>query len=91
MTVLVEGKAGPGDLPAANISSWEHGLIRSASALGQANAGHRADEFLVARSQADAPDIDGRVYVAGNAAVGQFARVRIIGHTDYDLVARVLA
>jgi len=43
--------------------------------------------FLVARGEADAPDIDGRVYVRGNLPLGEFARVKIIGHTDYDLIA----
>ena len=43
--------------------------------------------FLVARGEADAPDIDGRVYVRGKLPVGEFARVKIIGHTDYDLIA----
>ena len=36
---------------------------------------------------ADAPDIDGRIYIRGNAPKGEFVRVRVIGHTTYDLVA----
>ena len=43
--------------------------------------------FQVARGAADAPDIDGRVYVRGKLPVGEFAQVKIIGHTDYDLIA----
>ena len=43
--------------------------------------------YLVARGEADAPDIDGRVYIRGKLPVGEFARVKIIGHTDYDLIA----
>ncbi len=43
--------------------------------------------FLVARAEGDAPDIDGRVYVRGHLPVGEFAKVRVIGHTDYDLIA----
>ena len=43
--------------------------------------------YLVARGEADAPDIDGRVYVRGKLPLGEFARVKIIGHTDYDLIA----
>jgi ribosomal protein S12 methylthiotransferase len=43
--------------------------------------------FLVARGEADAPDIDGRVYVRGRLPLGEFAEVKVIGHTDYDLVA----
>ena len=43
--------------------------------------------LLVARGEADAPDIDGRVYMRGQLPLGEFARVRVIGHTDYDLIA----
>jgi ribosomal protein S12 methylthiotransferase len=45
------------------------------------------DEAGVARSEADAPDIDGRVYVPRGLAVGEFAEVTINGHHDYDLLA----
>ncbi len=41
---------------------------------------------LVGRSQADAPDIDGRVVVEGDdVVVGEFADVRITGASEYDL------
>jgi ribosomal protein S12 methylthiotransferase len=43
--------------------------------------------YLVARGEADAPDIDGRVYVRGKLPVGKFAQVKVVGHTDYDLIA----
>jgi ribosomal protein S12 methylthiotransferase len=45
------------------------------------------DEAGVARGEADAPDIDGRVYVPRELPVGQFATVTINGHHDYDLLA----
>lgn len=45
--------------------------------------------ILVARGEADAPDIDGRVYVRGDAPLGQFAQVRVVAHTDYDLIAEI--
>jgi ribosomal protein S12 methylthiotransferase len=45
------------------------------------------DEPGVARGEADAPDIDGRVYVPRELPVGAFARVTINGHHDYDLIA----
>jgi ribosomal protein S12 methylthiotransferase len=45
------------------------------------------DEAGVARGEADAPDIDGRVYVPRNLPVGSFATVTINGHHDYDLLA----
>ena len=81
--VLVEGEASAKELKSARISSWEHGLIRDADEHARQLKGR----YLVARSQADAPDIDGRVYVRGKLPIGGFARVKVIGHTDYDLVA----
>lgn len=46
------------------------------------------DRDGVARGQWDAPDIDGRVLLPpGSATPGQFARVKIIGALDYDLLA----
>jgi ribosomal protein S12 methylthiotransferase len=45
------------------------------------------DEVGVARGEADAPDIDGRVYVPRGLKVGSFAEVTINGHHDYDLLA----
>ncbi|MBK7997496.1 MAG: 30S ribosomal protein S12 methylthiotransferase RimO [Verrucomicrobia bacterium] len=81
--VLIEREANAKELTGANISSWEHGLIREADA----HAAQLKGRYLLARGEADAPDIDGRVYVRGKLAVGQFARVKVIGHTDYDLIA----
>ena len=83
LIVLTEGEATGKQLEKASVSSWEHGLIRSAEEPHQ----HLRGKFLVARGEADAPDIDGRVFVRGKLPVGEFARVRIIGHTDYDLLA----
>ncbi len=82
--VLVEGKASAKQLAAANVSSWEHGLIREAETR---NAELGARNYLIARGEADAPDIDGRVYLRGKLPVGEFARVTVVGHTDYDLIA----
>jgi ribosomal protein S12 methylthiotransferase len=85
--VLVEGRADEKQLRQANISSWEHGLMRE---HGRKKIGDRKSEignYLVARGEADAPDIDGRVYVRGELPLGTFAKVKIIGHTDYDLIA----
>ncbi len=45
------------------------------------------DEAGVARGEADAPDIDGRVYIPKELKVGSFASVTINGHHDYDLLA----
>jgi ribosomal protein S12 methylthiotransferase len=83
LKVLVEGAASAKALQQANISSWEHGLIRE----NDAGTKQLKGDYLVARGEADAPDIDGRVYIRGRLPIGDFARVKIIGHTDYDLIA----
>jgi len=87
LKVLVEGEASAKDLRNANVSSWEHGLVRG----GEMNADQLKGRYLVARGEADAPDIDGRVYVRGHLPVGGFATVKITGHTDYDLIAEPTA
>ena len=45
------------------------------------------EEPGVARGEADAPDIDGRVYVPRELPVGEFASVKINASRDYDLLA----
>jgi ribosomal protein S12 methylthiotransferase len=107
--VLVEGHANEEQLRQANVSSWEHGFLRekqtfnpSAFASGYGVTAPKRSEggqlstlnYLIARGEADAPDIDGRVYVRGKLrpreAVlppGEFARVKVVGHTDHDLIA----
>ena len=45
------------------------------------------EEPGVARGEADAPDIDGRVYLPITVPVGEFAEVRITGFENYDLLA----
>ena len=82
--VLIEGEANAKQLQGANVSSWEHGLMREKETL---NAQLSTLNYLVARGEADAPDIDGRVYVRGKLPVGKFAQVKVVGHTDYDLIA----
>jgi ribosomal protein S12 methylthiotransferase len=81
--VLVEKEATAKELKNAKVSSWEHGLIRGHDQY----QGQLRGRFLVARGEADAPDIDGRVYVRGQLPLGEFTRVKIVGHTDYDLIA----
>jgi ribosomal protein S12 methylthiotransferase len=81
--VLVERPAHSHELESASVTSWEHGLIRASRDLPA--IGERG--YWLARGEADAPDIDGRVYVRGRVAQGDFARVKVIGHTDYDLIA----
>ena len=83
LRVLIENEATAKELKSARISSWEHGLIRG----HDAHASKLRGRYLVARGEADAPDIDGRVYVRADLPKGKFAQVKIIGHTDYDLIA----
>lgn len=83
LRVLVESEASAKELAAARLSSWEHGLIRGKDE----HTNQLRGKYLVARGEADAPDIDGRVYVRGRLPLGEFAQVKVIGHTDYDLIA----
>lgn len=85
--VLVEGVADAKQIQCANVSSWEHGLVREHESQ---NSKLKAQNYLVARGEADAPDIDGRVYIRGKLPIGRFARVKVIGHTDYDLIAEAV-
>lgn len=81
--VLVEKAAEAKELKQARVGSWEHGMIR-----GRDNHhGCLKGTFMLARGEADAPDIDGRVYVHGELPVGEFAFVKVVAHTDYDLIA----
>jgi ribosomal protein S12 methylthiotransferase len=91
LKVLVEGRATGQQLRQANVVSAEHGLVREPAIQ---DSKFKIQNYQVARGEADAPDIDGRIYVRGRPRahgaalpVGEFARVRIVGHTDYDLVA----
>jgi ribosomal protein S12 methylthiotransferase len=53
--------------------------------------GHRLklllDEPLIARTEADAPDVDGRVILSAPGAVGEFTWRTITGARGYDLLA----
>ena len=74
--VLVEKEATAHELKGARISSWEHGLMRGADeGLGELNKG----KYWMARGEADAPDIDGRVYVkaGGKSPKPKFSGRRI--------------
>ena len=81
--MLIEKKAYAEEFQKATMISWEHGHIRSGEGNGVVDIG----PCLIARGEADAPDIAGRVLVRGDVPLGQFADVRITGHTDYDLIA----
>jgi ribosomal protein S12 methylthiotransferase len=47
------------------------------------------DSPTVARGEADAPDIDGRILLTRPATVGEFVEVEITGAQVYDLIGRV--
>jgi ribosomal protein S12 methylthiotransferase len=51
----------------------------------------QGDDGAIARSYADAPEIDGLVRIRGdgasNVAVGELCRVRIVDSDEYDLSA----
>ena len=89
LKVLVENEANAKQLKSARIHSWEHGLIREQDR----HVGQLRGRYLIARGEADAPDIDGRVYLRAKgetmSPVGEFAQVKVIGHTDYDLIAEL--
>ena len=84
LKVIAEKMATDKLLKAADVRSWEYGLARDGNCKGPKLA---ADQYTVARGEADAPDIDGRIYVRGELPLGDFSWVSIIGHTDYDLIA----
>jgi ribosomal protein S12 methylthiotransferase len=48
------------------------------------------EQPLVARGEADAPDIDGRILLKKPAPVGEFVNVRVTGTQVYDLVGEVI-
>ncbi|HEY5754098.1 MAG TPA: 30S ribosomal protein S12 methylthiotransferase RimO [Chthoniobacterales bacterium] len=48
------------------------------------------DEPLVARSEADAPDVDARILLTSPAEVGAFVNVKVTGTQVYDLVGEVV-
>ena len=86
--VLVEGEANAKQLESANVGSWEHGLLRERESRHLSPVTRHC---LVGRGEADAPDIDGRVFIRvpqGGMLIGEFAKVKIVGHTDYDLIAK---
>ncbi len=85
----------PGQVPDAEKERRWHRLMalqrRIAEAVSRAQVGKTlkvlVEEPGVARGEADAPDIDGRVYVPKNLRVGEFANVVVTGFHDYDLLS----
>ncbi len=85
----------PDQIPAKVKEARWHRLMalqhRIAGEVSQAWVGKRfkvlVEEPGVARGEADAPDIDGRVYVPRSLPVSEFATVTINAYRDYDLLA----
>ena len=76
------------ELAAAQVGRVLRVLVEGrATARDLEQMGRSSDGWMVARGEADAPDIDGRVYLRGRRPAGKFTRVLITGHTDYDLLA----
>lgn len=48
------------------------------------------DGTLVCRSMYESPDVDGEILVKGEAPIGSFIHVRIIGCDEYDLIAEIV-
>jgi ribosomal protein S12 methylthiotransferase len=86
LKVLVEGAASANQLEKASIRSWEHGFLRENDKVKIAGRKSQIGSMMVARGEADAPDIDGRIYIRSKLPAGEFANVKIVGHTDYDLI-----
>ena len=53
--------------------------------------GRDLDQRTVARSERDAPEVDGVVMIRGNLPLGQMTQVRVTGAGDYDLEAEPVA
>lgn len=54
------------------------------------------ENYFVCRSYAEAPDVDGRIYIkideksADKIIVGEYSKVKIVDYNDYDLFAEVM-
>jgi ribosomal protein S12 methylthiotransferase len=58
--------------------------------LAEAKQGRKKTVIALARSAADAPEIDGLVQIAdgGHLSPGTFAKVKIEAATEHDLIGR---
>lgn len=54
------------------------------------------DKYFICRSECEAPDVDGRIYLkineenANKVIVGDFTKVKIIDYNEYDLFAKLI-
>lgn len=85
----------PGHIPARTKEArWKKAMAlqrRIALAQTESAAGRRLRVLVetpgVARSEADAPEVDAKVFVPKNLPVGQFAEVTVTAAKEYDLIA----
>ncbi len=85
----------PDQIPAkVKEARWHRTMALQKEIAGEVSRGYvgqtlkiLVEEPGVARGEADAPDIDGRVYVPRELPVGEFVEVAITGFHDYDLLA----
>jgi ribosomal protein S12 methylthiotransferase len=85
---LIRAETGQNAQAASLLNGSTPRPVRQASRKRGVSRAGMSNPVLIARGEADAPDIDGRVYVRGDGLPpGDFAWVKIIGHTDYDLIA----
>ena len=67
--------------------AYDHGDSLIGSELDVLIDSQVDDQFWLGRTYADAPEIDGNVYVSGDGInVGDFVPVEMIERRDYDLV-----
>jgi ribosomal protein S12 methylthiotransferase len=85
----------PGQIP-AKIKNARYGMAMSsqreiAHEIARQKTGRElkllVEQPYVARSEADAPDVDARVILSKEAPVGEFVWRTIIGSRGYDLLA----
>ena len=81
--VLIEGTLDEARLDAVREMPWNNSFARVG---GRAKASWMRGVCAVGRTEADAPEIDGCVYVPGQLPPGAFVSVRILDHADYDLL-----
>ena len=88
-TVSIAAVNGPKSVPIA--FEFNESLVGKAlEVLIDAPAPEAAGRLWVGRSYADAPDVDGVVYVTGrDLEPGDLVRCSIVGAEGYDLVARL--
>jgi len=85
----------PGQISAAKKNARYRSAMTSQQKIAREIAGAKVgcelkllvDQPLIARTEADAPDVDTRVILSEAAPVGEFVRRKIVGARGYDLVA----